>query len=342
MDPLVFEPILKQIVWGGRRLGDLLGKPIGTANDYAESWEIVDRDDCQSRIAATGCPHRVSAAQSPAAPAPGTTLRQLLQTHRHALLGADADAAHDRFPLLVKYLDCHQVLSVQVHPNDQYAQAMPQPDLGKTEAWYVVEAAEGAKLYAGLQPGVGPRELRQAIAAGRTEETLHVVQPQVGHCLFIPAGTVHALGGGLVVAEIQQSSDTTFRLFDWNRVGSDGRGRPLHIEQALQVTNFDAGPVSPQAVVPLGDGREQLVQCDYFQLQQIRWGHSIAADSTVPLASNHRLVIATIVAGTVTVETACGYRQTAIQGQTTMIPAAAEQVTLCGTDGSVALLAMLP
>lgn len=342
MDPLVFEPILKQTIWGGRRLGELLGKPIGEANDYAESWEIVDRTDAQSLISSPpiwgGGEHRPAGGNAPAV---GTSLRQLMQQHSRPLLGRHG-GQHERFPLLVKFLDCHQVLSVQVHPDDRYAQAMPQPDLGKTEVWYVVEAAAGAKLYAGLKPDVGPRELRQAIQWGRTEETLHVVRPQVGQCLFIPAGTVHALGGGLVVAEIQQSSDTTFRLYDWDRLDHDGNSRPLHIEQALAVTDFSAGPVQPQAAVSLGDGREQLVDCDYFLLQQIRWGSSVQANHAVNLPAEDRLVIAVVVAGQVVLETDSGYRLTAARGQTVLIPAAATGVRLSGTEASTVLLAMLP
>ncbi len=136
-----------------------------------------------------------------------------------------------RFPLLVKFLDAALPLSVQVHPNDEQAARLNPPDLGKTEAWYILSADPGSTIYAGLRPGVDRQQLADAIGQGTCEKLLHHFQPKAGDCLFIPAGTVHALGAGLLVAEVQQSSDTTFRLYDWNRVGPDGKPRPLHVEQ---------------------------------------------------------------------------------------------------------------
>src|SRR5262249_22949406 len=147
-------------------------------------------------------------------------------------------------------LDAAHMLSVQVHPNDEQAALQTPPDLGKTEAWIILAAEPGSKVYVGLRPGVDPQQLAEAIAAGTCEELLYGFEPCAGDCLFIPAGTVHALGAGLLVAEIQQSSDTTFRLFDWNRVGPDGKPRTLHVEQALAVVDFDRGPIAPQQPQP--------------------------------------------------------------------------------------------
>jgi mannose-6-phosphate isomerase len=254
--PLRFEPVLKRYLWGGRRLETLLGKKLPPGDDYAESWEIADHPAGQSVVAAGALK--------------GATLRELVAHHGGELLGKHAP--QPRFPLLFKLLDAQKVLSVQVHPTDAAAAMLSPPDLGKTEAWVVLHADSGSKIYAGLRPGCDRATLAQAISEGVCESCLHQFEPQVGDCVFIPAGVVHALGAGLVIAEIQQASDTTFRLFDWNRVGPDGKPRALHIEQSLDATNFETGPVNPQlpqvTTHPSGQ-REQLVACDKFILE--RW-----------------------------------------------------------------------
>ena len=207
--PLRFEPVLKRYLWGGRRLGELFAKPIGPESDYAESWELVDREPEQSRVLA--------------GPLTGKTLRELLREYPQEILGRHAPLP--RFPLLVKLLDAAQLLSVQVHPNDLQAGRMTPPDLGKTEVWHVLAAQPGSKLYAGMKAGVNRSRLEQALRAGTVADCLHEVEPRVGDTIFIPPGTVHALGAGVVIAEFQQSSDVTLRLFDWNRIGADGKPR---------------------------------------------------------------------------------------------------------------------
>lgn len=254
MDPLRFQPLFRRYLWGGRRLQSLLGKTLGDADDYAESWEIVDHGDDQSLV-------MVGALA-------GTSLATLVQQRGADLLGRHHP--QPRFPLLFKFLDAQQDLSVQVHPNDQQAARCVPPDFGKTEAWVVLHADPGSTLYAGLQQGVDRPTLTQAIAAGNVESCLHRIAARAGQCIFIPAGTVHALGRGLLIAEIQQSSDTTYRLFDWNRLGPDGQPRPLHIVQSLDVIDFHRGPVEPQpAATTTGLARECLVHCDKFVLN--RW-----------------------------------------------------------------------
>jgi len=326
MQPLFFRPIMKRIVWGGRRLGDLLGKPIGDGDDYAESWEVVDHGDCHSEV--SGGVYG------------GLTLRQLLCDENEALLGRYAGL--QRFPLLLKYLDCNRVLSVQVHPNDDYASKLPCPDLGKTEAWYIVDAAAGSKIYAGLKSGVDRPALEQAIRSGRTEEALHVIEPRVGQCIFIPAGTVHALGGGLVVAEIQQSSDTTFRLFDWNRVGADGQSRPLHIDQSLDVTDYSIGPIEPQVPQSDPDGLKTLVQCDKFVLRQADLNPAAPHAQTVFVGGDHAPHIMTVVRGSVTIDDSDGYQATATVGQSALIPAASPRLRFNSQEPAVVLFAELP
>lgn len=255
--PLQFAPLFRSYIWGGRRLGEKLGKPIGHLERYAESWEIVDHGDDQSCVT-TG-------------PLAGKTLHELITEMPQWMMGSawsEGGAELVHFPLLLKYLDCQRVLSVQVHPDDHYAKAMNPPDLGKTEAWYVIDAAPGSVIYAGLRHGVDRETFATAIHTGRVADVLNVISPRVGDCIFIPAGTVHALGAGIMVAEIQQSSDTTFRVFDWNRLGDDGRPRALHIDQALEVTQYTAPPVLPQVPEKLSDLGERLVECDKFILDR--------------------------------------------------------------------------
>ncbi len=248
--PLRFRPLLKQTLWGGRLLGERLGKTIGNEADYAESWEIVDHDENQSVVESGELA--------------GMTLHRLLTESPEWLLGTSVKIA--RFPLLLKYLDCNRVLSVQVHPDDAYAANMSTPDLGKTEAWYIVESKPGSLVYAGLKSGVTRSDFREAIEQKRADDVLHTYHPSTGDCLFIPAGTVHALGEGLLVAEIQQSSDTTFRLFDWNRVDASGEPRTLHINQGLEVTDFDRGPIDPVRANGELSEWQSLVECEKFVL----------------------------------------------------------------------------
>lgn len=251
--PLTFQPVLKRYIWGGRRLGELLGKPIGEGSDYAESWEIADHPQGQS-VVTNG-------------PLAGTTLHNLVATRGDDLLGKHAPQY--RFPLIFKLLDAQKDLSVQVHPNDAAAAQLTPPDLGKTEAWVILDAAPGSKIYAGLQKGTDLPGFSRAIREGQAADCLHSFEPKSGDCLFIPAGTVHALGAGLLVAEIQQASDTTYRLFDWNRLGPDGRPRALHIEQGLAATDFSAVNVSPRRPVQMpGEGLERLVECENFILDR--------------------------------------------------------------------------
>lgn len=318
--PLRFAPLLHRYLWGGRRLGTLLGKPIGPESDYAESWEVCDHDADQSIVAA--------------GPLAGTTLGQLAAEYGPALFGPHRPLRH--FPLLLKYLDAAKTLSVQVHPNDQQATALDPPDLGKTEAWFILAAEPGSLIYAGLKPGVDEAALRAAIAAGRCDECLHRFTPRPGDCLFIPAGTVHALGAGLLVAEIQQASDTTYRLFDWNRVGPDGKPRPLHVEQALAVIDFNAGPVALQSPRPTAEpGRERLVACDKFVLDRVTMNEPRL------LGDDERFHIVTVLEGVVAVMGAPSDRPLS-RGDTVVLPAALGAVTFTPTIPTVVLDSYLP
>ena len=231
-------------------------------------------------------------------------------------------APQPQFPLLFKFLDAQKNLSVQVHPNDQQAAQLTPPDRGKTEAWIVMHTAPGSRIYAGLKPGIDRESLRKSVQEGWADECLHWFEPAVGDCIFIPAGTVHAIGTGLVIAEIQQSSDTTFRLFDWNRVGGDGKPRPLHVPESLEIIDFEIGPRSPIPAQPTSLGHvQQLVACDKFVVD--RWQFSTAKS----LGGDNRCHILVPLGGAVRIERdAC--EDALKRGQTILIPAAAGTVRL--------------
>lgn len=318
--PLRFRPIFRRYIWGGRRLGTLLGKPIGPENDYAESWEICDRGSDQSVVQ-----H---------GPLAGATLGELVARRGGELLGRHHP--QDRFPLLLKFLDAARTLSVQVHPDDARAARLTPPDLGKTECWVVLAAEPGSTIYAGLKPGVDREALAEAIRDGRCQELLHRLRPEVGDCVFIAAGTVHALGEGLLVAEIQQSSDTTYRLFDFNRVGPDGKPRPLHVEQGLEAIDYDLGPVGPQPPQTTGrPGVSRLVTCEKFILDRWRF------DTPQPAGGDRRCHIVTVLEGSLRVEHDPTGREI-LPGGTVLLPAELGQVQLSPKGSTVLLDAYLP
>lgn len=317
--PLRFEPLFRRYIWGGRRLESVLGKPIGEGTDYAESWEVVDHGDDQS-IVANG-------------PLTGTTLHELVTNRGTELFGRHAP--QQVFPLLFKFLDAQRILSVQVHPNDVQAAQLDPPDLGKTEAWVVLATEPGSLIYAGLKQGIGHQELAKAIESGKSDECLHSFEPRVGDCVFIPAGTVHALGAGLVIAEIQQASDTTFRLFDWNRVDADGKSRPLHVEQSLEVIDYERGPVSVQTPLPIADSpAERLVECDKFILD--RW----ILNRPTRIESDNRFLLLAIIAGSATLQHDLLSLAEELQlGSTFLLPAVSSPVLLT-PNGACTLLAI--
>ena len=262
--PIRFRPYLRPMVWGGRRLGEVLGKPLPTAEAYGESWEISDHAS-----------HHSTAVEGPCA---GRTLRDLMEEDPAALLGRAC--RRPVFPWLVKFLDAWDWLSVQVHPDDEAVKTLWPGEGGKTEAWFVLDAAPTAKVYAGLRPGVDEARLRAALREGCVADCLHGFRPRPGDCLFLPAGTVHAVGGGVLMTEVQQTSDATFRLFDWNRRDAQGQSRTLHVEKALACIDWRAGPMHPVHAegYPEGPGaapspepvRQRLVSCQYFTLEYVR------------------------------------------------------------------------
>jgi mannose-6-phosphate isomerase len=323
--PLRFHPIFKHYLWGGARLATLLGKPVPPGQTCAESWEIVDRRQ-------SGVGGEQSIVQF--GPLAGTPLCELVDRHAVELLGVHA--SQERFPLLVKLLDAAATLSVQVHPDDARARRLVPPDLGKTEAWVVLHAEPQARIYAGLAPGVNRQIVRDELARGSCDGWLHSFTPQVGDCVFLPAGLVHALGAGLVVVEIQQSSDVTYRLHDWNRVGPDGRPRALHVEQALQCLDDSLGPGGPCTPRPTGEPHvERLVQCDKFILD--RWRFS----SEKHLRGDARAHIVVVLQGEASLEGDPAGLPVS-RGQTALIPACAGDLRLIPRGETVLLDAYLP
>jgi mannose-6-phosphate isomerase len=225
---LRLRPLLKPLVWGGRRLETALGRALPEGVGVGESWELVDLPEDQSIVAG--------------GPFDGTQLGELRRDCAAALLG-DAALLGGRFPLVLKFIDARETLSVQVHPGPAACARIGGGARPKTEAWYVMAADPGAALYLGLAPGTDRRAFEAALAAGEVARHLHRIEVAGGEIVHVPAGTVHAIGGGILLAEVQQSSDTTYRVFDWNRVGADGRPRQLHVEQALASIDFSrAGP----------------------------------------------------------------------------------------------------
>ncbi|HVU89564.1 MAG TPA: type I phosphomannose isomerase catalytic subunit [Pirellulales bacterium] len=318
--PLRFHPLLRHYMWGGEKLRTLLGKSFDDHATCAESWEICDRGADQSVVAA--------------GPLAGTTLGELVITRGAELLGRHAP--QPRFPLLFKFLDARLKLSVQVHPDDERASQLTPPDLGKTEAWVVMDAEPDGLIYAGLKRGFDRAALAREIARGTCELCLHSFVPRAGDCIFLPAGVVHALGGGLLVAEIQQSSDTTWRLFDWNRLGPDGRPRALHIAEALDAIDYAAGPVSP--VHPAATEKsavERLVECDPFVLD--RWRLS----ERYELRDDDRCHILAVVEGAVEVSDDAAQVPLKL-GETMLLPARRAATSMIPRPSAIVLDAFLP
>jgi mannose-6-phosphate isomerase len=259
MYPLRFAPIYRYRPWGGRRLATLLAAPLPGDGPIGEAWLLSDRDDHPSRIADGSLE--------------GWTISQLLANFPEQVMGKLAGRFR-RFPLLLKFLDAREMLSVQVHPSDAHADLLPAGETGKTEAWVVLEAQPKSRIYAGMKPGASKSGLQRALANGGIAGHLACFTPKAGDAVFLPAGTIHALGGGIMVFEVQQNSDVTFRLSDWGHVDAQtGRPRALQIGQALACIDFaqrDSGLVPPILEEKTPVERERLFHCEYFQLWRIR------------------------------------------------------------------------
>jgi mannose-6-phosphate isomerase len=256
--PLRFEPIYQYRLWGGRHLASLLTAPL-PSGPVGEAWLLSDRDDHQSRVTD--------------GPLKGRTIGQLLQQFPKQIMGKLA-GRFPRFPLLLKFLDVHEMLSVQVHPTKANTNLLPAGETPKTEAWVVLEAGIQSRIYAGLKTGTTEADLRMALTNGTVADHLACLTPKPGDAIFLRAGTVHSLGGDLVVFEIQQNSDVTFRLYDWDHIDpKTEKPRALQVDKAMACVDFAEGPVSLAAPVVESTTpveRERLFHCEHFWLWRLR------------------------------------------------------------------------
>jgi mannose-6-phosphate isomerase len=256
--PLSLAPIFLEKVWGGTRLAGLFpAKGVPAGRPVGEAWELAARPDHASRVAA--------------GPYAGATLAELVARFGPDLTGTRGRAEGDgRFPLLGKFIDAAEDLSLQVHPDDAYALAHT-GDLGKMEAWYVIDAGPGARIIKGLRPGSGRDDFKRLLDAGRVAECLNAFPVKAGEVVFLPPRTLHAIGAGLVLFEIQQNSDVTYRAWDWGRTGTDGRPRTLHVDQVLEVADLAPPDRNTEPLPPPVRGRPRLlVDCRYFVLEELR------------------------------------------------------------------------
>ena len=274
MDKLLrFQPVYQPRVWGGRALADHLGRTLPDGGPIGESWEIVDRPEAQSID-----------------PDTSKTLRQLLTENAEAIMGPEFDPKQP-FPILVKWLDCKDRLSLQVHPPEQVAARLGGEP--KTECWYIADATREAALIVGLRNGVSRTEFERAISEERLEPLLHRFAVQQGQSILLESGRLHAIDAGNLILEIQENSDTTYRVYDWGRKGLDGKPRELHVEESLQSIDFD--DFEPQPNAPnTAPGEYLIADCDQFQLRQV----NLEAGSKLTLPAHTEPTIISMIDGT--------------------------------------------
>ena len=313
--PLSFDVLPKAAVWGGTLLHERYGKPKPPGSEpCGETWEVVDLPKDQSVV-------REGALK-------GRTLGELVRDHRTWLMGA-AELLDGRFPLLLKLIDAQRTLSVQVHPDATAAAALG--GRPKTEAWVILDVAEGGCLYLGMKPTVTRDELHEACAGPSLEHLLNRVEVKPGDVVFIPSGTVHAIGAGILLAELQQASDTTYRLHDWGRMGLDGKPRQLHIEQALESIDFTPEGLN-QWRLSRGPGRVVSGPVFVMEVHDLQAGRSAAFDHDCPF-------ITMSLEGRFQVEAAGGLQEVE-SGGTALVPASARRtvVTSKGDERATTLV----
>lgn len=303
--PLKFKPIFRDYIWGGHKLREIFGKDVAADKIMAESWEIVDLPDDKSIIANGELA--------------GKTLREVIEEYPKEIIGDEN--FKPPFPLLIKFLDCANILSVQVHPDPQTCKRMGKGD-PKTECWYIISAEPGAFIYKGLKPGVTKEQFAKAIKTGTVADLLAKVPVEAGQCHFLPAGTAHSIGAGVLIAEIQTPSDTTYRVFDWNRVDASGKSRPLHIKEALASIHFDASGDN-LSVTTVG----RLADCEYFKIDK---GHQAKNCEVVLSAGKMKVLI--ILAGAGIILGTDGNLVEFKTGDSILVPAAYEGAIRFGDD----------
>jgi len=316
LPPLRFEPIFKENLWGGSRLPAFLRRPTSLTGAIGEAWVLSDVDGSPSLVA--DGPHA------------GATLRELLAADAAAILG-DAPLINGRFPLLLKFIDARQELSVQVHPDDAQAAAAQPGANGKTEAWVILRVnPDTSRVYAGFREGITAADFRAALETKTAPQTLHCFTPAPGDCVFLEAGTLHAIGAELLVFEVQQTCDITYRLYDWDRVDEKTKQpRELHVEKGLACADFTRGPCRPTTPARTGT-HERLAGCRYFTLDR----HAGADPFPVGATGECRVVVCVAGAG----ELDCGDTRTALAvGDVVLLPASAG-AAVCRPAGGITLL----
>ncbi len=274
--PLKFDPIYQYRIWGGRRLENLLSKPLPEDEPIGEAWILSDRKDHASMVTEGELK--------------GKTITKLMNDYRYEIMGKIGNH-FEHFPLLLKFLDCKEVLSVQVHPSDDQKDCIPQGDTGKTEAWVVLETGEDSRIYAGLKKGTTKENLLESIQNKSISDHLSSFVPKKGDAVFIHSGTVHTLGGTLVF-EVQENSDVTFRLYDWDRTDpKTGKPRDLQVEKAITCIDFDQvdiGPVTPKKSQEIKNA-EKLFDNEHFKL----WRINSKSDFTVGIKDEPTILVCT-------------------------------------------------
>ena len=307
MSAITFQPLYIQRIWGGRKLETIYHRelPNPTAA-FGEAWEIVDRENAQSIV----CDGAYA----------GKSLHELWIHHRSEIFGENLPES-ERFPILIKILDCSASLSIQVHPPASIAKQLGGEP--KTEMWFIADALPGAKLHVGLKRGATRENFQQAIADGTVAELVHSISPKTGDSLFIESGRLHSIGAGFLIHEIQQNSDTTYRVFDWNRIDSNSQTRDLHVEQSLACIDFD--DIEPQ---PQSHRGNTLAACPHF----ITTLHHLAAGETIANPQADRFSLITVISGSL--------NQMYIKGQTLLLPKSASPLT--ATESTSVLQITIP
>jgi mannose-6-phosphate isomerase len=323
--PLFFHPQLKEKIWGGERLGTHFGKAIAPGSTIGESWEL-------SAITNSGT---VVATGSYA----GTSLEALYTADPEALVGSIASRVY-QFPLLIKFIDAHDRLSVQVHPDDTFARERFGEPFGKTECWYIADAGKTGSLAIGFKRSVTRDDLRSALTGGAIEDLLNIVKVSTGEVYFIPARTVHAILEDVVVYEVQQSSDTTLRLYDWMRTDTSGKLRPLHIDDAVAVTDLavrESYRIEPLTIHNEGYRHSVRVACNYFALEEFVAEKSVSID----LEPRTSCRILTFLADGAELKWGGG-AGSVNNGNTVLLPAAMGAVTVHAPAGCRFLMTTIP
>ncbi|MGD8786773.1 MAG: class I mannose-6-phosphate isomerase [Phycisphaerales bacterium] len=303
--PLKFKPIYKQRIWGGQKLREIFGKDLPPFEKIGESWELADLPEDKSII--------------DNGKLAGLNIKSAIGNYPEEITGVKDFSGP--FPLLIKFLDAQDILSVQVHPDEETCKRMGKGE-PKTECWYIILAEPGAVIYKGLKKGVTKEQFAEAIEKGNVADMLEKISVKEGECHFLPSGTAHAIGPGLVIAEIQLPSDTTYRVFDWNRVDDSGKPRDLHIEEALESIHFDASGDN-LSVETIG----RLVDCEYFKVDK---GHQ-AKDCEL-LFSPGKVKVMIVITGSGIIREPGGDTVEFKAGDTLLVPAAYEGVVCFADD----------